>query len=167
MLSISKPAENALIGAQKLIRLKQKDWSRTGVPATSTRSSDHLSRQFLITASTFPYSSKNSSDEHIHTLPRCLILINTLTHIDKHTHLHTDSFTHTHTHTHIVYTHTHIYTDIFTHTKTCIKSVNMFGWGIFGAVWKGRDGGQEFSAEVIRAPGWGSWNPSFRSVFLL
>ena len=27
----------------------------------------------------------------------------------------------------------------------------MFGRGIFGAVWKSRGGGQEFSAEVIRA----------------
>ena len=50
----------------------------------------------LITASTFPHSSKNSSAERIHTLPTCLILINTLTHIDKYTHTHTDSFTHTH-----------------------------------------------------------------------
>ena len=39
-------------------------------------------------------------------------LTNTLTHIDKHTH-------------------------IFTHTGTCVKSMNMFSWGIFGAVWKG------------------------------
>ena len=125
-----------------------------GVPATSTMCSDHLSRQFLITASTFPYAlkipqpniftlwspqqtisdhhlylsirSKNSSAEYIHTLPACLTLINTLT-----------------------------------HTETCIKSVNMFGWGIFGAIRKCRDGGQELSAEVTRAPGWGSWNPPF------
>ena len=30
----------------------------------------------------------------------------------------------------------------------------MFDCGIFTAVWKGRGGGQEFSAEVIRVPGW-------------
>ena len=71
--------------------------------------------------------SKNSSAEHIHTLPTCLILINTLTHIDKHTYSHTDSFTHTRARARA-------------HTETCIKSVNMFGWGIFGAVWNGRDG---------------------------
>ena len=63
------------------------------------------------------------------------------------------------------YTHSHSQTN--THTGTCIKSVNMFCWGIFGALWKGRGGGQELSAEVIRAPGWGSWYPPFRSVFLL
>ena len=77
------------------------------------------------------------------------------THIDKHTHSHTDSFTHTHIHK-------------LTHTETCIKCVNMFGWGIFGAVWKGTSGGQELSAEVIRAPGRGSWNPPFSiSLFSL
>ena len=43
-----------------------------GVPATSTRCSDHLGRQFLITASTFPYSSKNSLAEHIHAFYTCL-----------------------------------------------------------------------------------------------
>ena len=42
-----------------------------------------------------------------------------------------------------------------------IKSVNMFGYGSFGAVWIGRGGGQELFAEVIGAPGWGSWNPPF------
>ena len=141
MLSISKPAEKCSYrSTKKQIRLKQKDWSKTGVPATSTRYSDHLSSQFLITASTFPYSYKNSSAEHIHTLPTCLTLIITLTHIVKHTH------THTHTHS-------------LMHTETCIKSVNMFGWGIFGAIWNGRGAAQELSAEVIRAPGWGSWNP--------
>ena len=34
--------------------------------STSNRCPDHLNRQFLTTASTFPYSSKNSSAEHIH-----------------------------------------------------------------------------------------------------
>ena len=56
--------------------------------------------------------------------------------------------------------------NLITHTETCIKSVNMFGWGIFGAVWKGTGGGQELSVEVIRAPGWGSENPPF-SISLL
>ena len=36
------------------------------VPATSNRSSDHHSREFLTNDSNFPYSSKNSSVEHIH-----------------------------------------------------------------------------------------------------
>ena len=152
MLSISKPAEKYSYRSTKTERLKQKDWSKTGVPATSTRCSDHLSIQFLITPSTFPYSSKNSSAEHIHTLPTCLTLIITLTHIDKHIHSYTDSFTHKHTHTHI---------------HTCIKSMNMFSWGIFGAVWKGRGGGQELSSEVIRTPSWRNLYPLFRSVFLL
>ena len=44
---------------------KAKDWSKRWVPATSNRCPDHLSRQFLTTASTFPYSSKNLSAEHI------------------------------------------------------------------------------------------------------
>ena len=43
---------------KKLICLKQKDWSKRGVPATSARCPDHLSRQFLITASTFPCALK-------------------------------------------------------------------------------------------------------------
>ena len=45
---------------------KAKRLIEKGVPATSTRCPDHLSRQFLTTVSTFPYSSKNSSAEHIH-----------------------------------------------------------------------------------------------------
>ena len=56
-------------------------------------------------------------------------------------------------------------THILKHTGTCVKSVNMFAWGIFGAVWKVRAGGQELSAEVIRAPGWGSWYPLFDQSF--
>ena len=55
--------------------------------------------------------SKNSSAEHIHNLPTCLTLINTLTHIDNHI-LTYDSFTHTHARAH---THT------LMHTETCIK----------------------------------------------
>ena len=89
----------------------QKHWSKRWVPVTSNRCPDHLSRQFLTTASTFPYSSKNSSAEHIHALPAWLIITNTLTHIDKHTH----SLTHSHTHTH-TYTHTH------THSRTHIHA---------------------------------------------
>ena len=61
------PEENAPIAAQKrLVCLKQKEWSKRGVPTTSTKCPDHLSRQFRTTASTFLYSSKNSSAEHIH-----------------------------------------------------------------------------------------------------
>ena len=177
--------ENAPIAAQKrLICLKKKDWSKRGVPATSTTCSDHLSKQFLTTASTFLYSSKNSSAEHIHDVTTYLILTNTVNHIDKHTHINT----HTHTHTDscilslslsLTHTHTHTHslsptlslslslTHSLSHTGKCIKRVNTFDWGIFGAVWKCRGGGQEYSAEVIRAPGWGSWNPPIRLIFLL
>ena len=52
---------------------------------------EHLSRQFLTTASTFPYSSKNASAEHIHVLKTWLIIPKT------HTHRHTHTDTHTHT----------------------------------------------------------------------
>ena len=51
---------------KRLICLMQKHWSKRWVLGTSNRCPDHLSRQFLTTASTFPYSSKNSSAEHIH-----------------------------------------------------------------------------------------------------
>ena len=43
--------------------------------------------------------------------------------------------------------------------------MNMYGWGIFGAVRKGRGSGQELSTEAIRAPGWDSWNPPFDQSF--
>ena len=85
-------------------------------------------------------------------------------HKHKHTHTHTHTQTHTITHT-LSLTHTHTRARARTHGQTCIKSVNMFGWGIFGAVWKGRGGGQELCAEVIRAPGWGIWNPLFDQSF--
>ena len=52
--------------------LKKKCWSKMGVPANWTRCPDHLSRQFLTTASTFPYSSKYSSAEHIRAFYTCL-----------------------------------------------------------------------------------------------
>ena len=51
---------------KKANTFKAKRLVEKGVPATSTRRPDHLNRQFLTTASTFPYSSKNSSAEHIH-----------------------------------------------------------------------------------------------------
>ena len=59
---------------------KEKRLIEKGVPATSTRCPDHLSRQLLTTVSTFPFSSKNSSVEHIHALSSWLILTNRLTH---------------------------------------------------------------------------------------
>ena len=160
MLNISKPAEKCSYRSTKKANMFKTKWLiERGVPATSNKCLDHLSRQFLTTASTFPYSSKNYSTEHIHALSTCLTLTNTLTHIDKHTHIHwlihslslslslslSQTRTHTHTHAHTV-----------THTGTCIKSVNMFGYEIFGAVWKGRGGGKEFSAEMTSAPGWRS-----------
>ena len=52
---------------KKVICLKEKHWSKRWVVGTSNRCPDHLSRHFLTTASTFPYSFKNSSAEHIHT----------------------------------------------------------------------------------------------------
>ena len=85
-----------------------------------------------------------------------------MTHHYKRTHSHRQ--THIHTLTHSL-TDSLTYTHILTHGDTCIKSMNMFSWGIFGAVWKCRGGGQELPAEVIRAPGWGSWNPLFDQSF--
>ena len=52
--------------SKRLICLKQNVWSKRWVLGTSNTCPDHLSGQFLTTASTFPYSSKNSSAEHIH-----------------------------------------------------------------------------------------------------
>ena len=46
-------------------------------------------------------------------------------------------------------------------TRTCIKSANVFSWGIFRAAWKGSGSGQELSAEVIRAAGTPLFNQSF------
>ena len=105
------------------------------VQCTSNRCPDHLSRQFITTASTVTYSSKNSSAEHIHALSTWLIITNTITHIDKnaytHTHSlshidkHTHSFTQTNTHTltlslslslSLSHTHTHTHTHTYTHT---------------------------------------------------
>ena len=76
----------------------------------SNRCPDHLSRQFLTTASTFPYSSKNSSPEHIHALSTWLIT-NTPTHVQRQTHTNTHSLTQTNTHTYkLTHMHTHIHT---------------------------------------------------------
>ena len=131
---------------------------------TYTNTYTHLPRQTHIYTLTHIYTHTHSSAEHILASSTWLTITNKLTHIDKHTHTHThtDSFTHRHTYTHI-YTHKHRHT--LTHGGTCIKSVNIFVWGIFGSVWKGRGGGQELSAEVIRAPDWGSWNPLFDQSF--
>ena len=52
--------------------LKQKGWSKRGCPTTSTRCPDHFIRQFLTTASTFPYCIKNSSAEDIRAFYTCL-----------------------------------------------------------------------------------------------
>ena len=73
---------------KKANMFKTKRLIEKGVPAASTRCSDHLSRQFLITASTFPYVRKipqpNIFTFYRHASP----LTNTLTHIDKHIHTH-------------------------------------------------------------------------------
>ena len=122
MLSIYKPVENAPIAAQKkrLICLKQTDWSKRGVPTTSTRCPDHLSRQFMTTASTFRDSPKNSSAEHFHDVSTCLILTNTLNHIDKHTHI--DSFTLS---LHLSLSHTHTLSLSLTHTHSLSLSLSL------------------------------------------
>ena len=98
--SINKPAEKCSCRSiKRVICLKQKHWSKSWALGTSNRCLDHLSRQFLTTASTFPYSSKNSSAEHIHALSTWLIITNTLTHLHRQTHTHTHSHRQTHTHT--------------------------------------------------------------------
>ena len=89
---------------KKQIRLKQKDWSKTGVPATSTMYSDQLSRQFLITAHTFSYSSKKS-------LSRTYSHFTNMPHPYNHTHSHRQTHTLTLTRTHTL-----------THIETCIKA---------------------------------------------
>ena len=71
--------------------IKQEHWSKRW-PLTSIRCSDHLSRQFLTTASTFPYSSKNSSALQTHSHRQ--------THTQTHTHTHTHARAHARTRTH-------------------------------------------------------------------
>ena len=73
-------------------------------------------------------------------------------HLHKHTHshLHLHRQTHTHTHTHkrkFIHSQTHIQAYMDMHKKI----MNMFDWGLFGAACKDRGGGQELSAQVIRA----------------
>ena len=75
------------------ICLKQKHWSKRWVLGTSNRCPDHLSRQFRAPPSTFTYSSKNPSAEHIHALSTWLIITNTLTHSHRQTHTLTHSLT--------------------------------------------------------------------------
>ena len=118
MLSIYKPAEKcSYCSTKKANMFKARRLIEKEDTAISTRCSGHLSRQFLNTASTFPYSSKNSSAEHSHALSTCLILTNTLTHIVKHTYSMNHSLTNTHTYTH-THTHTHTQTHGNKHTLT-------------------------------------------------
>ena len=168
--------KNAPVGAQKwLICLKQKDLSNSGVPATSTRCPDHLSREFLTTASTFPYSTKNYSVERIHAFYArpcvreweweregvCVCVCVCVCERERERARVNESVS-------VVCVCVFIYVnDCVCKDEACWYIVNMFWWGIFRTVWKGRGGGQELSAEVIRAPGWGSRYPPFRSVFLL
>ena len=107
--SILCTCDKVLLSKHKKGMFKAKSlWSKRGVPATSNRCPDQLSRQFLTTASTFPHSSKKSSAKHIHALSTCLTFINTL----AHTLIYTDKHTHKHTHKHTL-----------THTGTCITKV--------------------------------------------
>ena len=116
-----RPAEKCSYRRIKaVICLKQKHWSKRWVLGTSNRCPDHLSRQFLTTASTFPYSSKNSSAKHIHTLSTWLIITNTLTHIDKHTHTHSHRQAHILTH---IDKHTHSRTQTHTHTHSSAEHI--------------------------------------------
>ena len=46
-----------------------------------------------------------------------------------------------------------------------VDRVKMFVWGIFRAASKGISSGQELTAELIRAPEWGSWYPVFDQSF--
>ena len=150
---------------KKLIRLKQKDSSKRWIPVTSNRCPDHLSRQSLITASTFAYSSKNCSAADNHALPTRFNIIKKLTHSHRQTHTLTHTHTHTHTHTpkltrsnshtqtHTLklthsnsHTQTHTikltrsnsHSNSYTHTQVHREYVNMFGWEIFRAVWNDR-----------------------------
>ena len=131
---------------KRVISLKQKDWSNSGVPATSTRCPDHLSREFLTTASTFPYSTKNSSVERIHAFYICPCVREWVRERERERES--------------VCVCLSIWVSVFVRVWHVDKA-----WGIFIAVWKGKCGGQELSVEVIRAHGWGSWYPSFRSMF--
>ena len=100
---------------KKKANMQQKHSSKRWVLGTSNRCPDHLSRQFLTTASTFPYSSKNSSAEFIHALSTSLIITNTLTHSHRQTHTHTHTHTHTLTHSH---RQTHRHTLLLRQTNT-------------------------------------------------
>ena len=53
---------------------KAKTLIEKGVPGISTSCPEQHSRQLLTTASTFPYSSKNCSAEHIHAFLLCMSL---------------------------------------------------------------------------------------------
>ena len=108
---------------KRLMCLKQKDWSKR------KGHSSYLNQVPWSPQQTIPdhrlylsYSSKNSSAEHIHTLPTCLTLINTHSHRRARRRTRTTTRTHAHTHTH---THTYARRD-----KPCIRRENMFGWGI-------------------------------------
>ena len=108
------PAEKCYRSIKKdkrIICLKQKHWSKKWVLGTSNRCPAHFSRQFLTTDSTFPYSSKNSSAEHILALSTWLAITNKLTHIDN-THTFTHSLTNAHTHTNSL---------TLTHTGICLR----------------------------------------------
>ena len=113
--NITNQRKNVPIRAQKrLIGLMQKDWSKRWWLVTSNRCPDHLSRQFLTTASTFHTAIKipqpNIFTHYQRDLPSNT---HSLTHIDKHTHSHKETHTlvlidkHTLTHTHTTHTQTH------------------------------------------------------------
>ena len=84
---------------------------------------------------------------HTLTLSLSLSLSLSLTH----THTHTNSHTHTHTLS-LSLSLSLSQTRTFTLTGICMKMLEYVRVKIFRAICKGRGGGQELSAEVIKAP---------------
>ena len=139
---------------KRLICLKEKDSDRKSgyqlpQPATLTTSADNS----CPIDSTYPYSFKKFLSR---TYSRFINMFCP--------HKHTHNVFHSHKYTHSL---SHTYT--YAHRDMHKKSVHMFGWEIFRAVWKGTGGGQELSVEVIKAAGWGNWYlPLFdQSLFVL
>ena len=142
---IKLPAEKCSYRRKKrLICLKQKNLSKRWVLGTSIRCPDHLSRQFLTTACTFPYSSKNSSTEHIHAFYtyRCVRECESVRECECGW-VWVCVF---------VCVCEWVSVCVFVYVSECVCggepcwwSVNMLGWGTFRAAWKGRGGGQELS----------------------
>ena len=153
-----------------------------GLPATSTFCPDHLSRQFLTTVITFPCSSKEIPQPNIFTLFYAWLYVRECVNecvcfcvcewvsVFVRMRLSLCAWV-------CVCVCVFLWMNewecdesgvsVVCKGEACWKSVNMFGWGIFRTAWKGRDDGQELSAEVIRAASWNIWYPLFNQSFLL